>query len=564
MNRIRNERKSTKRRYKAGGRAITRALHTVILAVFLLLLSSVATSETIMADCSSNQREYGIRVAALTAVSPSLGFRKGQTESVIVMLRTDGTKIGLEDTGADICIAGPGNRFTLKFSGESIAAAALERLSANPHVVYAERDAKVFACDTTVSDEVSFLSYGADKMAFQPLLSMARKENGSVTVAVIDSGIGQHPDLSSRTSAGWDYVDNDDDPSNDGYGHGTHVAGIIADCTRGTGVFFYSLRVLDDNGGGTLSNVMNAVLDAAENHIPLINLSIAAQGVSAAVDDAVLTAVRSGCTVVAAAGNDGRDTSGYSPAHLMTEGVIVVGAADANGGKAGYSNDGTSVDCFAYGTGIRSCRPGGGYTEMTGTSQAAPHITAACALLKLIYGESGARLEARIKALTEMTEGFVPAVDGFVPGMIPCHLTRLTVGVGQEVRLPTEALPLQAREPVNWRSSDDAVFTVDEEGRLIGRSAGEAALIRNCRNFEEISVPVTVIEKPAGVLNLPLMLTEIQGEAFANTGAYYVAAPDTLTRIDRDSFDGQMVILCELSGALAEIAEDEGLPYIAY
>ncbi len=386
--------------------SVRRRTEFILLFWLVLLFSGNARGMTAV-DASDSQAEYGRRVAALSAPASADLIPKGGART-LVLLRTDGTEIDFSAAGAEICVAGPGHRFTLVFPDGGSAEKAVQLLRKNGHVRYAEKDGLVSACDTVETADLAFQSYGAGEMGFSPLISWAAKEGGRTSAAVIDSGIGRHELLDGRVVRGWDYVDNDGDPTNDESGHGTHVAGILADCIRGLDVSLYAIRILNAAGNGTTSNAANSVLEAADRGIPIINLSFVAGGESQALDDAVRSAAAAGCVVVVAAGNEGRDVSGLSPARLTGPGIIVVGAAARSGERAGYSNYGSSVDCYAYGSEISSCRPGGGYAVKSGTSQAAPHIAAACAILKLLYHEPPASLENRIRSMMSGTGAGFP------------------------------------------------------------------------------------------------------------------------------------------------------------
>lgn len=220
-----------------------------------------------------------------------------------------------------------------------------------------------------------------------------------VIVAVIDSGVSQHEDLQGKLLPGWDYVDNDPDPS-DMRGHGTHVAGIIAaNNNNGVGIASVApgarilpLRVLDANGEGVEQHVADAigraVLTATRENAPLvINLSLVDADLSGRqgspqIARAVDEAAANGAVVVAAAGNDAlpfNDLGGRRS-------VIVVGALGAGDDIPSFSNSGVGI--IAPGEGILSTfvdpqNPDDptAYARTDGTSVAAPHVAGAAALL---------------------------------------------------------------------------------------------------------------------------------------------------------------------------------------
>lgn len=224
--------------------------------------------------------------------------------------------------------------------------------------------------------------------------------NQSVTVAVVDTGVdSSHPFLSGKIlSNGYDYYNNDANPMDDN-GHGTHVAGTIVDCTQGLNVNILPVKVLGANGRGTVSTVANGIYYAVNAGADVINLSLSAPEGSSSqihIDFAVSEASNQNISVVASSGNDYSDTAYYCPAHRSD--VIVTAAIDMQHnnmhgfnvrGEEYGSNYGTSVDVTAPGVDVISSVPYSinpmGYASYTGTSMAAPHISAAVAMLKLLY-----------------------------------------------------------------------------------------------------------------------------------------------------------------------------------
>jgi subtilisin family serine protease len=212
----------------------------------------------------------------------------------------------------------------------------------------------------------------------------------TVTVAVIDSGIcAGHPDLAGRVLPGFDFVDDDTDPT-DVLGHGCGVAGVIAASSGNqigiAGVApnarILPLRVLDANGLGQYSNIAAAIIYAADQGARVINLSLAGPQYSQAIADAVDYAARRGVILIAAAGNNGTEGAWY-PAALPS--VVAVGSIDPSLTRSAFSNYGANVPVLAPGRDILTTALNGDYTMMTGTSFAAPHV-AGIAALALAYG----------------------------------------------------------------------------------------------------------------------------------------------------------------------------------
>lgn len=210
------------------------------------------------------------------------------------------------------------------------------------------------------------------------------KLNKEKVVAVVDSGVDMnHSFLKQRLlNTGYDMVDADNDPSDAINGHGTHVAGTVVDCTPTLSVKVLPLRVLDSEGHGWTSSVCNGIYYAADHGADVINLSLGGNK-NEAVDRAVRYASNRGVAVVASAGNDKTDVSKLSPAHLKE--CIVVAGIDSKGDRYSDSNYGSTVDVTAPAVSIYSSVPNGKYAFYTGTSMAAPHVSAGAAMLKMIY-----------------------------------------------------------------------------------------------------------------------------------------------------------------------------------
>ncbi|MBU0671976.1 MAG: S8 family serine peptidase, partial [Candidatus Margulisbacteria bacterium] len=181
----------------------------------------------------------------------------------------------------------------------------------------------------------------------------------NVIIAVVDSGIDLlHPDLINKlmtSPGGWDFVDNDSDPS-DELGHGTHVAGIAAASTDNNlgiaglswGCKIMAVRVIDANNQASTTDVSDGIIYAANNGANVINLSLGGPGYSSEMNAAIQYAHSKGCVIAASAGNDGMTTN-YVNYPASYDNVISVAATNNSDSHAYYSTYNNYVDVSAPG-----------------------------------------------------------------------------------------------------------------------------------------------------------------------------------------------------------------------
>ncbi|HEX6220953.1 MAG TPA: S8 family serine peptidase [Acidimicrobiia bacterium] len=244
--------------------------------------------------------------------------------------------------------------------------------------------------------------------AIQTQFAWGDSSGTGVVVAVVDTGIsrgGEDLDCHSFVdpynaitgAPGLSAVDDD-------HGHGTHVAGTVAQCTNnGVGVagvaFDGSLmpvKVLNSSGMGFISDIAVGIDWARAHGADVINLSLGCFGCSnPMIDEAIDAAIADGVVIVAAAGNGGSNSIFYPASHPD---VIGVGATDYSNTRAPYSNRGQALDLVAPGGDLDQDANGDGYPDgvlqetfdasevwdyyfMGGTSMATAHVSGAVALL---------------------------------------------------------------------------------------------------------------------------------------------------------------------------------------
>ena len=309
-------------------------------------------------------------------------------------------------------------------------------LRANPDVEYVEEDI-VLKRASNPNDSLFNQQWALSSMDMTRIWSEF-EQSSSLVVAVIDTGVLNHPDISSRLLPGADFV-RDLEMANDGDGwdldptdpgdwvefgdscyfstgsessswHGTHVSGIIAatkDNSLGiSGIFdevsILPVRVLGKCGGLT-SDIANAIkwsvgelipgMPINQNPAKVINLSLGAPGFCGKpMQEAIDLANIRGAVVVVAAGNDNQDLDDVSYTPANCHGVINVGAVTNSEDIASYSNYGSTIDVYAPGgndwNGILSTHNSGSqsagsmtYNTLNGTSMAAPHVAGLVAMM---------------------------------------------------------------------------------------------------------------------------------------------------------------------------------------
>ena len=268
----------------------------------------------------------------------------------------------------------------------------------------------------------------ADPAATGAQEAWTQSSGSGVLVAVLDSGIQlNHPDLAANiwTNPGEVAGNGRDDDANgivddihganmfslnadvdDDNGHGTHVAGIIA-ARRGNGIGGSGLapgarilpvKVLNSSMAGTTDTLARGIRYAVDEGAKILNVSVNSDGVTDSLTSAVRYAGERGAIIVASAGNNSRniDVLRSYPASLTDLAVFSVAAGTSAGTLWKGSNTGlVSVDLAAPGERIQSTATGSSYQSRTGTSAAAPFVSASLALL------SAARADLPISALRD-------------------------------------------------------------------------------------------------------------------------------------------------------------------
>jgi subtilisin family serine protease len=354
---------------------------------------------------------------------------------VVVKLRTGASISSVTDSG-NYQVAGQFGRrpiYRLVIATSQSVSSAIDELQSNPSVEFAEpnyenetpeaRRKRVWAVGGSESSYAMQWASSAMNLPAAQAAAISQNPTGApVRVAVLDTGIdAAHPVFMGKLIAGYDFVNNDADPSEEGsaldlgFGHGTHVAGLIALSAPEAKIM--PLRVLDASGGGNLWVLSEAIFHAldpdgdptTDDGAHVINLSLGTNRPTRLLNSVIELAtcsdddddeadddysdagfdndrtrcnLRSGAVVVSAAGNSGSATERHYPAAERAEGAIAVTATTQNGTLAGFANRGPWIELAAPGNQIQSALPGGQWGTWSGTSMAAPLVAGVAALLK--------------------------------------------------------------------------------------------------------------------------------------------------------------------------------------
>ncbi|MDP3964649.1 MAG: S8 family serine peptidase [bacterium] len=373
-------------------KAFFTTLMPLIVAVFVGI--HITQTEHVSADILP---QY-VQGEVIVEISPN---RKGDA-AVVELLRTKASNIRAvksfhrEDLPDRESAYGP-RMYTLKLGENEDVASVAEKLSQIPGVV---SEPNYIGYATEVNDPYLPAQWGIEYSRFDEAYNIEMGEN-DITIAVIDSGVElTHPDLQNKLLPGYNFVDWNDDPSDDN-GHGTKMAGIAAATTNNEiGIAgscpecsLLPIRAGYDNGGlvtFSAGKVKWALAFAVGNptgiegipHNPyladVISMSLRFTNESTILHEGVEIASQAGAVLVASAGNSGSSSPVY-PAGFPE--VISVAASDDEGTLAGFSNYGDWVDVAAPGVNIMTTDLAGGYEYSTGTSPAAPFVAGLAGLM---------------------------------------------------------------------------------------------------------------------------------------------------------------------------------------
>lgn len=364
---------------------------TVVLSTVLFAITAAAEQsiETVTAErfakdigtmLSANEERKNLPGKEYDTCEAHLDF---ESSRLIVKSKTK-----IDTLDAVSVVSGFENLWVLQFSTPHAAYEAYKYYSGLSSVEFVESDKEITAISaeplpsgTEAAGEKEYLSWGPEHIGIDKLnqsLIANQTELNDITVAVIDSGIDpNHPFLEGRvlptrintSSSG---IRND---SMDDNGHGTQIAGVIADSTLDN-VYIKPYKVVDNSGRGTLISLAAGIGCAVDDGVDIINISLCFDESSEVLQEAVNYAEYNDVIVIGAAGNEGTDESLY-PASCSN--VLKISAINSQNIVPSFSSYGADVDFAAPGVSIKTTTLNNKYITTRGTSVAAPFVAAVAA-----------------------------------------------------------------------------------------------------------------------------------------------------------------------------------------
>ncbi len=461
--------------------------------------SALAGTKIRKADSNFEFAKISAEIVYLYNENKGSSSAEAYGETLRILGRTSDLNYNFRKHSAQACVVGADGRFLLQFNSYTAYKYALTSLRGDEKIVYAEPDTVVYV-NSSEADGEGYLSWGVETLGmdkYSQYIAENYDADGSdfsgIKVAIVDTGVQAIDPLKDRLVPGYDFVENDSeayqDTSDDS--HGTFIAGIVADCTQGTGVKIMPVRVIDSDET-YLSVAVNGVYYAVDNGADVINISLSApSGFCKSLDEAVEYAEENNSVVIACSGNFKKNTSGFCPAHI--DSVITVSAVNKDlVFSSNYSNFGSSVDVVAPGDAIVSYGADGELKMLTGTSMSAGFISAGAALFLIdnpLCTPSQVQFAVRNICTDLGDEGFdvnygygIPDFskligNRFVPVTgVTFANDSITANVGNEIEIDYTVSPSNATvQTVSFSSSDSSVANI-VNGKIVCKNGGVATV----------------------------------------------------------------------------------------
>lgn len=384
--------------------------------------------------------------------------------------------------------------------------------------------------ETTDGGDEYATTYGLDQINAPEVWSNLGTQGEGVGVAVLDTGVDpDHPDIQIQDE-NFVAVDDEGNVDNvapfDDEGHGTHVSGTVAGGNASgehigvaPGATLYHAKVLGSGGGGSFAQIAGGMEWAAnESGVDVVSMSLGATGFFPELIEPVQNLEAAGKIVVSSSGNSGVGSSG-TPGNVYE--VMAIGASNADGDIASFSS-GEKVDTSedwgadapadwpdeyyvpdyaAPGAAVKSAQNGGGYTEKSGTSMAAPHFAGAIALMLSAGGDSLQKSTIQ-EALTDTADKPADAAqDRYGDGIIDVYAAAQQVTLNQSI---TGVVTDESGEPVTG-----ATVTTDQGFEAVTDKFGEYTVLAEAGTVD-VSVTGFGVENTTETVNVAEGETAVQ------------------------------------------------------
>jgi subtilisin family serine protease len=346
----------------------------------------------------------------------------------------------------------------------------IDAMRQSGRVDYAELDAVAHA-EMTPNDTYFSQQWGLSKIN-APTAWDTTTGAASTVVAVLDTGVDySQPDLQGRLTSGYDFINNDSDPTDDN-GHGTETAGIVgAASNNAVGVAgvcwtctLMPVKVLNSSASGSWSAIASGITWATDHGAKVISMSLAGSSDSSTLHNAVSYAYNHDVVVVAASGNYSTSTPYYPAAYPE---VLSVAGTTSTDSLYSWSNYGSWVKVAAPGCVYTTVR-GGSYGSFCGTSAATPVVAGLAALVRSAQpGATAAAVETAIESSA------VPVGSTVAYGRIDAAAAVTAIGAGGSTDPSTTPSPSASPTPTS--TTVTSTFSGTLNGKSTSRSYSVAA-----------------------------------------------------------------------------------------
>lgn len=430
--------------------------------------------------------------------------KSNKNKAVSIQSTDDNCSLRLYGKTADVSISFSGyhpddtfvcedGRFFLDFLSKSDAEKCKQSLQKDSKILFVCSDTPIYTNE--IEETESHLSYGPELMNTDSFCeAYANTEHTESIVAVIDSGAANIDYLYGHLTQGYDFVDNDNDTSNDTHpnSHGTFLSSEIVDCVGAMPVKIMPIRVLSSISG-SLINAINGIHYAVDNGANIINISLGGKLDNCeAVEDAVAYAINNNVTVVVCSGNEHDDTKKYCPAHIP-DAITVSSVNSENAFASSFSNYGEEVDFAAPGVDINGYNASGKLKTLSGTSMSTAFVSAAVAIVR---SANPALNSKQIFSFLKQTcddrgeEGWDPYYGWGTINLQQAHdinhvwvngvylnERNISMEIGSQKELICTIMPEDATvQNVNWVCENSEVVTIDAQGTIYAKGTGKTQI----------------------------------------------------------------------------------------